>query len=94
MAKSGAIKTKIGEKFCIELSLNTTGFVWKPQEPYAPFELLGEEAKPSEAFGGEGTAVFSFRCMEQGTFPLSFCYKRPWESSPTDQLKTYSVTVE
>ncbi len=94
MSKSIKIKAAVGEKFSITLPLNTTGFAWKPQEPCDPLEFLGEESKPSEAMGGEGTTVFSFKCAEQGTFPLSFSYKRPWQSSHTDQSKQYSVTIE
>jgi predicted secreted protein len=94
MAEYTRINTKAGEKFSIEFPINSTGFAWKPKEPFAPLILLSEESKPSESMGGQGSTTFFFQCDEKGMQQISFSYKRPWESSPQDQSKNYVIYVE
>lgn len=59
-----------------------TGYRWQPEDKYSScLDLVGRDffAKPDQAIGAPGMAVFYFRPLRPGRCRLSLKLWRPWE---------------
>lgn len=75
------IKTKVGEKFTIELEGNpTTGFQWLEHENTENVKLIDRDVKrvPNE-IGGSNVEVLTFETIGEGVSKVRLDYKQAWE---------------
>ncbi|MCD5408934.1 protease inhibitor I42 family protein [Candidatus Bipolaricaulota bacterium] len=83
-----------GEFLMVALPGNpTTGYEWAPtEEPPFLTRIPGVDyLSEASLIGGGGTFFFRYEATGQGEGPLSFAYRRPWESGPPEN--TYSILV-
>jgi predicted secreted protein len=93
---NGTIQTlDLGDILIVQLQGNpTTGYEWKQTDSLIPavLEPLGYEYIPDhpELVGSGGRWRFRFKAVHEGSTPLTFEYRRPWEA---EILYTFSITV-
>lgn len=90
------VELQEGELLMVSLSGNpTTGYEWAlTEEPPFLTRIPGVDYLPEltpTAVGGGGTFFFRYEATGQGGGPLSFAYRRPWESGPPERI--FSITV-
>jgi inhibitor of cysteine peptidase len=89
------IHVKTGEEFSIALPSNaTTGYAWEYTTVFVQVFPLATTYVLSTPIltGSGGTDFFRFKAAGAGQVVLHFVYKRPWETSVSDQ-KDFTVVV-
>jgi inhibitor of cysteine peptidase len=90
------IETSIGEEFEVELeAVPTSGFQWQvARVDPARVRLVSDDIEvTSERIGGPALQRFRFEALEPGEAELRLELRRPWESKPPAEERTYRVTV-
>lgn len=93
MRKYGAstthIRADVGESFVLELpALATGGYTWQMTRKPNIATLSGERTRPGgPVMGSRSIQEFEFVATRAGKDTLLMVYKRPWETTVTDQLE-------
>lgn len=87
----------IGDQVRISLLENpSTGYQWNFSIP-AGFSVIEDQYSAPDGngmVGQAGTHTFLLKANQKGTFPLSWIYKRSWETTASDQPFVVTFIVE
>ena len=83
------IKTKVGEKFTIELEGNpTTGYQWLEDVDSDKVKLIDRDVKRvSDSIGASNVEVLTFETVAEGVSKVELNYKRAWEADVLEKVE-------
>jgi predicted secreted protein len=90
------VETSVGEEFELDLEgVPTSGFRWEVAGlPDDKVQLVGEDVEAASGpIGGSARERFRFRALAAGEAEIRFAHRRPWESKPPAEERTYRVTI-
>jgi predicted secreted protein len=90
------IETRIGEEFELELeAVPTSGFQWQVDDlDPERLRLVADDLEATtERVGGSASQRFRFEALGAGEVELRLALRRPWESKPPVEERTYRVIV-
>ena len=76
----------------------TTGYAWSYKWNQDGIIELDEEyisdQIDKEVTGSGGKMVYKIKPLKEGTTTVTFTYQRPWESTDSDSIVVYEITVD
>jgi predicted secreted protein len=95
--ESGSVEAAVGETFEVELEgVPTSGFLWEAVVvPEDLVRLVGDDVDAAPGpIGGSAVQRFRFEALSAGEAELGFAYRRPWESKPPAEERSFRVTIQ
>lgn len=92
------IQTKVGQTFKIKmLSVPTSGYIWEftiPENAHKSIKHLDTTWEYDKSLaGGQSLQIFNFYASSEGTFSITFFYKRPWEKDNVLDKQIYLIRI-
>lgn len=83
------IKTKVGEKFTIELEGNpSTGYQWLENSETEKVKLVDRDVKKvTDSFGGSNVEVLTFETVSEGVDKIRLDYKQAWNPDTAESVE-------